>query len=366
MSEGLLDPADLLERAVATPSPSGQEAAVAALLVEAMAGFADEAFVDEAGNAVGVWGHGDLAVTVLGHIDTVPGEIRVRREDGVLHGRGAVDAKGSFCAAMAAVAGLPSSLKGALRLRLIGAVEEEAPSSKGARYAVEAYETPNLVIIGEPSGWDAYTLGYKGRLLVRLRAERPNSHSSRDEPTAAELAVTGFATVRAFVQEDNHGVEGRFDALQVSLQSLRSDNDGLTQRCEAVLGFRLPPRWPPRALSESLQALALPHGVRLSISGPEQAYRGPKDSSLARAFRVAIRGAGARPRAKVKTGTSDMNVVAPHWAVPMVAYGPGDASLDHTPEERIDLTEYARAVGVLRAVFTHLAGEAHAPAGVPA
>jgi LysW-gamma-L-lysine carboxypeptidase len=358
-----LDAVDLLERAVATPSPSGGEGAVSALLVEAMAGFVDEAFVDEAGNAVGVWGHGDRTVTVLGHIDTVPGEIAVRRENGVLHGRGVVDAKGSFCAAVVAVAGLPTSLAGALRVRLIGAVEEEAPSSKGARHAVRAYEVPDMVIIGEPSGWDAYTLGYKGRLVARLCAERPNAHSSRDEPTAAELAVTAFAAVRTFVQNDNRAVEGRFDALQVSLQELNSHNDGLVQRCEAVLGFRLPPRWPPHALVETLEAMALPYGVRLTTSGPEQAYRGPKDSPLARAFRVAIRGQGGRPRAKVKTGTSDMNVVAPHWQVPMVAYGPGDASLDHTPEERLDLHEYLLAVEVLRGAFVQLAGAPGSPSG---
>jgi len=355
VSAAPLDPIALLERAVATPSPSGEEGPVAAVLVEAMAGFADEAFVDDAGNAVGLWGRGDLTVTVLGHIDTVPGDIPVRREDGVLHGRGAVDAKGSFCAAVAAVAGLPASLKDHLRVRLIGAVEEESASSKGARFAVRAYEAPDLVIIGEPSGWDAYTLGYKGRLLARLTAERPNVHSSRDEPSAAELAVTAFAAVRTFVQEDNRGVDRRFDALQLSLRSLDSDNDGLVQRCDAVLGLRLPPRWPAAALSERLRALALPHGVRLSLSGQEEAYRGPKDSVLARAFRVAIRGTGARPRSVVKTGTSDMNVVAPHWAVPMVAYGPGDAALDHTPDERLELAEYLRAVEVLRAVFGRLA-----------
>jgi LysW-gamma-L-lysine carboxypeptidase len=164
------------------------------------------------------------------------------------------------------------------------------------------------------------------------------------------------------VHNDNRNVEGRFDALQVSLQSVDSDNDGLVQRCEAVLGFRLPPRWPPRALIETLEAMALPYGVRLATSGPEQAYRGPKDSPLARAFRVAIREKGARPRAKVKTGTSDMNVVAPHWQVPMVAYGPGDASLDHTPDERLDLHEYLRAVEVLRGVFGQLADAHGAPA----
>ena len=39
-----------------------------------------------------------------------------------------------------------------------------------------------------------------------------------------------------------------------------------------------------------------------------------------------------------------MNVVGPVWGCPIVAYGPGDSSLDHTPEERIDLGEYLRAV----------------------
>jgi LysW-gamma-L-lysine carboxypeptidase len=363
VTDGVLDPVDLLRRAVSTPSPSGREDEVARLLVDAMATFADEAFVDEAGNAVGRWGDGALSVTVLGHIDTVPGAVPVREEAGVLHGRGAVDAKGSFCAAVAAVAGLAPELRNALQVRLVGAVEEEAPSSKGARYAVRAYERPDLVIIGEPSGWDAYTLGYKGRLLVRLEAERPNAHSSRDEPTAPELAVRAYSEVRSLVEADNEGVEGVFDALQLSLQSLDSDNDGLTQRCVATLGFRLPPRWPPEALVSRLEELALPSGVRLVASGPERAYRGPRDSPLARAFRVGIRQAGGRPRAKVKTGTSDMNVVAPDWPVPMVAYGPGDSALDHTPDERIELAEYRRAVQVLRAVFAQLAEAARARAG---
>jgi LysW-gamma-L-lysine carboxypeptidase len=37
-----------------------------------------------------------------------------------------------------------------------------------------------------------------------------------------------------------------------------------------------------------------------------------------------------------------------------VAYGPGDASLDHTPEERIDLDDYLRAVRVLTSVLNEL------------
>ena len=49
-----------------------------------------------------------------------------------------------------------------------------------------------------------------------------------------------------------------------------------------------------------------------------------------------------------------MNVVGPAWECPIVAYGPGDARLDHTPREHIDLTEYHRAIDVLVHVLRDL------------
>jgi [amino group carrier protein]-lysine/ornithine hydrolase len=52
-----------------------------------------------------------------------------------------------------------------------------------------------------------------------------------------------------------------------------------------------------------------------------------------------------------------MNVLAPHWCCPVVAYGPGDSALDHTPHEHISLQEYLRAIDVLTRVL-HLLIEA--------
>ena len=108
----------LVEGLVAIRSHSREEAEASAWLVSQMrrAGY-DRAFVDEAGNAVGELGPPDAARTLvlLGHIDTVPGNIPVRIEstpDGdVLYGRGSVDAKGplaTFVAAGSACAGTPS------------------------------------------------------------------------------------------------------------------------------------------------------------------------------------------------------------------------------------------------------------------
>ncbi|CAA9585900.1 MAG: N-acetyl-lysine deacetylase [uncultured Truepera sp.] len=354
----MIDAATLLERTLTISSPSGSEVGVAHFLVSQMGAFCDEAFVDAAGNAVGRIGTGPVGVYVLGHIDTVPGDIPVRVEGGALYGRGAVDAKGPFCAAVAAAASLSDAVKDALTLTLIGAVEEEAPTSKGARYALLTYPKPDFVIVGEPSGWDALTLGYKGRLVLKLSLEKPNFHSAGDDTTAAEDAVTCWGRVKAWAE----GVSGTgFDRVQAALQSLNTDSDGLTQRAQAVIGLRLPPAWPPeRAEGELLAALGSGFpGLRAEVLGREQPYRGPKDTALTRAFRVAIRAAGGVPRFKLKTGTADMNVVAPHWNVPMLAYGPGDSALDHTPHEHVELAELERAVGVLAATFEGLAFAPH-------
>lgn len=58
-----------------------------------------------------------------------------------------------------------------------------------------------------------------------------------------------------------------------------------------------------------------------------------------------------------KTGTSDMNVVSEVWNCPIIAYGPGDSRLDHTPDEHIDLDEYVRAVRVLELALQTLLRE---------
>ena len=49
-----------------------------------------------------------------------------------------------------------------------------------------------------------------------------------------------------------------------------------------------------------------------------------------------------------------MNVVGPAWGCPIVAYGPGDSALDHTPDERVELAEYLLAIDVLRDVLVAL------------
>ena len=94
--------------------------------------------------------------------------------------------------------------------------------------------------------------------------------------------------------------------------------------------------------------------ARCAFSNEDPAFRAGKDNALVRQFLGAIREQGGEPKFKVKTGTSDMNVVGPAWGCPIVAYGPGDSTLDHTPGEHIALAEYRRAIAVLTNVLNSL------------
>jgi LysW-gamma-L-lysine carboxypeptidase len=338
-----LDPVALLHGLVEIYSPSHQERRASQYLAAQMeaAGY-DNAFVDSSDSAVGIIGDGPREIVLLGHIDTVPGYINPEIRDGRLYGRGAVDAKGPL-ATFAAAAALAGPQPG-WRIIVIGATEEEAVTSKGARHALTVYH-PSLVVIGEPSGWSRVTLGYKGRMLLDYQFSRPVSHTARPEPNAIETAVAYWNAVQALVAHYNEGRDKAFDQIFTTLRSVNASSDGFTETSEMTLGFRLSPDMTPEAFKKHLLAHA--DGATITFRGEELTYRADKNTALTRLFNNAIRDMGGTPGYVYKTGTSDMNIVGPVWSCPIVAYGPGDSTLDHTPEEHIVVEEYERGVGVM-------------------
>lgn len=336
------DAETLLHDLVATPSVSHHEGAAVRLLVDWMAAHSyDQAYVDEAGNAVGIIGRGNNDIVLLGHIDTFPGFPAVRRAGRLLYGRGAVDAKGPLCTFAAAA--LRASIPENTRVIVIGAVEEEAASSKGAHFAATQFQ-PRACVIGEPSRWDRITLGYKGRLLIEWRWSGALAHSAGPVLSPAEQAVTYWERARAYTGSVNTGRNSLFEQLDASLRDIHSEQDGVYGHARATLGFRLPPDITPEMVVEALQPQ---DGATIRAYGAERAFRAERDTPLSRALRGAIRAHGGQPKFLYKTGTADMNVVGPAWNCPIVAYGPGDSTLDHTPNEHIDLDEYRRAIDVL-------------------
>ncbi len=352
------DPVAFLEHMLAIPSLSGREGELAAYLVEAMGGMGFRARVDKAGNSVGERGEGPVEIVLLGHMDTVPGHIPVRHENGRLYGRGAVDAKGPLATfVLAAAAGdLPPGVK----LVVVGAVEEEAATSAGARHVLSRY-SPAAVVIGEPSGWDRVTVGYKGRLLIDYRLRLDAAHSARAEETACERAVNYWLWAKGFAEAYSAAESRRFERVDCALRAMASGGDGLEEWAETEIALRLPPGFSAETFQKAALSAAGP--AEIAFRGYEPAYRADKNNPLVRALLAAIREQGGQPRFTVKTGTSDMNVVGPVWQCPIVAYGPGDSDLDHTPDEHIEVGEYRRGIAVLTsalaALAKHLPGPGH-------
>lgn len=351
----MIDPDAFITELVSIRSHSGEEADVARFLVETMSTLNMRAHVDDAGNAVGIIGdESDDAkeLVLLGHMDTVPGEIPVRvertDEGPILHGRGSVDAKGPL--ATFAMAASRAALPEKTRVVVIGAVEEEAATSKGARHVATRYN-PDACVIGEPSSWGAVTLGYKGRQIVEYELKETVSHSAGAETPAAERCVEWWNRIRAHAEAFNEEKKALFDQLLPSLRTVNTSTDGLHDVSRATVGLRLPPGFDIEATRAKITSWA--GEASIEFRGYEPAYSGERTSVLARAFSRVFRERGMRPRMKHKTGTSDMNVVGPVWNCPILAYGPGDSSLDHTPIEHLKLDEYHKAIEVLtRAIET--------------
>jgi LysW-gamma-L-lysine carboxypeptidase len=334
-------------------SPSTQERAASEYLVEQMKALGyDQAYVDESNSAVGIMGEGENTLILLGHIDTVQGFIPVTVKDGKLYGRGSVDAKGPLATFTAAVAEV--GRQEGWRIVVIGAVEEEYTTSKGARHAAKQF-TPDLCIIGEPSQWDRITLGYKGRVLLDYSLRRALSHTAGRDRNAPELAVAYWNAINNYFAEFNEDREKIFDQVLCTLRSIQTSDDGFHEIVNMTLGFRLPLDMPPAALKPlALSLNPIPDLTEISFRGDEIAYRAERNTLLTRLFNNAIRDNGSKPGYVYKTGTSDMNTVGTIWTCPMVAYGPGDSNLDHTPEEHIMLDEYHKAINVLATVLRNL------------
>ena len=339
---------ELLEGLLEIYSPSHGEGAAVDYLVGAMRRLGYTASADAAGNAVGTRGDGPNEVLLLGHIDTVTGFIPVRREGDLLYGRGSVDAKGPL--ACFVEAGASFHPPPGWRITVIGAVGEES-ESYGALYVRQHYQ-PQALIIGEPSQWDRITLGFKGSLWLDYRVQHRVTHTASGQESAPEAAVRFWNGLKAWCDSVSDEARPAFYRLTPSLRSMRSDSDGFRDNASLRINFRLPPGVTLEQINAGLDQLKGDGELLFGEFIP--AFKAEKNTALVRSFLAAVRKAGGSPVFSLKTGTSDMNLVAPVWGCPAVAYGPGESSLDHTPNEHLSIREYQKSVEILTNVLSSL------------
>jgi len=266
------------------------------------------------------------ALLMLGHMDTVPGEIKVEHKNGALYGRGAADAKGPLCAALAAVQKHPELWE---KICIIAAPDEEGESKTALFLRDKWTQRPSIIL--EPSTWHGITLSYMGRLGLECTISCPPSHPGHQKPFAAEELCKAWMALEKEYLVRIKNIEGKDTEAKMSLDV----------------------RFREAGLDDILSKL--PETINVKIIEKTLPYFANKNTKLTRAFLQAIRELDGTPVFKKKTGTSDMNVLGEKWKdAPMLAYGPGDGRLGHTDEEHISIDEYLKGIEVLEKALVHI------------
>jgi LysW-gamma-L-lysine carboxypeptidase len=332
----------LIKDMVEIYSPTGSEEKLVDFIIQWANNNGFKAYKDEVGNFVAEKGSG-REVLLVGHVDTIPGEIKVNVENGKLYGRGAVDAKGALACFLEAANAVNKG-----KIIVIGAVDEEG-ESKGARNILNKFN-PEFIIVGEPSGWSNLNMGYKGTMNMYYVNERGKEHGSSSDKNCYEEAIDFYDSLKNYCNSFNQG-KSLFDQLGLKLSAINSGDDGFKESIELAINFRIPIGFDLENLKNFVDENRGKAGIK--YSSVEKPVKADKGNKLVSSFIKAIRSTGGEVKFKLKSGTSDMNVLQ-DYKVPMVTYGPGDFNLEHTPNEHLDLEDYEKAIKILKMVLEEI------------
>jgi [amino group carrier protein]-lysine/ornithine hydrolase len=346
-------------------SPSTRESRLSKLLQRRMRelGFSN-VHTDGAGNAIGEVGSGRPHLLLCGHMDTIPGFLKVRQVDGKVYGRGAADAKSPMCAMISAASGLGRDSP--LHIT-VACVTREEGDSLGVHTLIDAGGDYDAAVFGEPGGANRVAVGYRGRIEAEVTVTTAGGHAASPwaNESAVEQGLALFDQMRGYEKKLTKG-EDHFRSLNISLTLIRggSYSNVIPRKCTMTLDIRLPPGLASKQVRSDLLALmderaARNPGVKfgMDFEEPTEPYEAPTDSTILRAFqRSILKTLKTKPVFTHKTGTGDMNTMAERMGIPCVTYGPGDSKLEHTDGEYVEVSDYLNSISVLKGAAQEFRG----------
>lgn len=347
-----MTPVEFLDRLIQTPSPSFHEQEAAKLCEQYLKQFSFEnVWIDEVGNAVATNYKHEKGMKpdllLFGHLDTINAPMPYKREADRIHGRGAVDAKSPLATFLTAAGQQAVPYK----VMVAGVTEEEAPTSKGAFHLL-SYAKPKFAINGEPSNTNGITIAYKGRIVVDCSTHGKATHAGMVSENPIERTLEYYAKLRSVYPLHKN----KFDNVILNLTQIHAgSHDALNvvpERLDFDIDVRIPPSISPKEVADTFRKLA-PHNVTVKIHESLPGVETDINHPLCRAMVGAMRDGGLQPRYVKKSGSADMNITIAE-GIPTIAYGPGDSSLDHTPNEVILLKDYEKAIEVVKKAMVNL------------
>ena len=352
----------MLEKALRLYTPSLSERPMAEFLADKCddLGFEDIQ-IDEVGNIIAKKGSGSPKIMLCGHMDVVPGKVKVRKEGDSLYGRGASDAKAPLMAMLFAAASIE---KNQGTVTFVGAVDEEG-NAVGIKNIVKKKMDIDYAVFGEPSGIKQVTIAYKGRLAIKLKiSAADSSHAS-----APWLSKNAIEESIIFVKELKEKLEANQEdktkgmLLTATMTEIKggTSHNITPKECETLFDIRIPVDMNCKNIEQKIATLVKEISQErevdafYSILDETEPFEAPHNSSLVRAFTLGIMQVEkSRPTLIRKTGTGDMNVLGNQWKIPVVTYGPGDPHEAHTIDEKVSIEEYLKGIEIFKATLQHL------------
>jgi LysW-gamma-L-lysine carboxypeptidase len=352
----------MLEKALRLYTPSLSEKPMAEFLADKCddLGFEDIR-IDEVGNVIAKKGSGSPKIMLCGHMDVVPGKVKVRKEGDSLYGRGASDAKAPLMAMLFAAASIQNNNG---TIFFVGAVDEEG-NATGIKNLVKNEMGIDYAVFGEPSGIKQVTIAYKGRLAINLKISvEDSSHASA--PWLSKNAIQEsmvFAKELKDRLEKNQEDRTKGMLLTVTMTEIKggTSHNVTPKECETIFDIRIPVDMNCKSIEQKIattvKEISQERGVEAfySILDETEPFEAPHNSAIVRAFTLGIMEVEhSRPTLIRKTGTGDMNVLGNQWEIPVVTYGPGDPHEAHTIDEKVSIDEYLRGIEILKKMLQHL------------
>jgi succinyl-diaminopimelate desuccinylase len=339
---------------VDVPSESRDEAALSAHVIAVLrdAGVA----VRDAGDTcvlAGVTERGERPLALLaGHLDTVPAQDNIpgRIEDGVVHGLGAADMKGSLAVMMElAIDRAARGTEGdALDLGFVFFGREELPVALSALQPLLEREpglrTADLAVVMEPTA-SALQAGCLGNVNATWTFRGRSGHSARPwlADNAIHRAAHGIAAI-ARLEPVAHAFGGLTytEVVSVTMVTGGIAENVIPDHVTAQVNYRYPPGITAEQAAERLHALCDPHG-ELEITSNAPSGPVPLDNPLV----DRLRESGDLPLEPKQAWTPVAEFGAA--GVDAVNFGPGKPPHAHTRDERVAVADLVRAYEILDA-----------------
>jgi putative selenium metabolism hydrolase len=369
------------------PSLPGEEGELAARVnaeLEAL-GF-DDAWIDDAGNAIGrVRGAArEPAVMLSCHLDAVDvgdpaawehGPFAADLDGGFLHGRGAMDIKGPLALQTYAVASFLGR-RPAADVYVAHTVLEER-GGFGMQYLLEHGSVrPAAVILGEATDGDV-CVGHRGRaeLIVEIRGIA--AHASAPERGRNPIGVLPavIAALEQFAQQlGTDTVLGRSTLAPTSIDTPHCSRNVIPDRVRLVLDWRVLPDTTEanaEALVGDVVQGALPPGddyvAEVHFATERQVtYTGitnqrslftpgyllEAEHPVVKAAVAAVEvGTGRKPTVRTWTFATDGGHTCGTAHIPTIGFAPGHERYAHTNRERLELAQAEVAYRVYPALI---------------